>query len=86
MREFVIFLRNNTMQGALVSELKKHTLMLHQKCAYQMKVNFFPAVIGEIDDDDNKKGKGKIRDYKLRCNMSFHSITLHLKRDSRERC
>lgn len=27
--------------------------MLHQNCAYKMKVNFSPSVIGEIDDDDD---------------------------------
>lgn len=34
--------------------------MLYQKCAYQMKVNFFPAVIGEIDDDNKKNGSFEI--------------------------
>lgn len=47
-----------------------------------MKVNFFSAVIGEIDDDDNNENKKAVRDYKLRCNVSFHSITLHLKLES----
>lgn len=45
-----------------------------------MKVNFLHAVIGEIDDN-GKKTKRYIRDYKLRCNTSFHSIILHLKHE-----
>lgn len=71
------------------------------------KLTFFlvAAVIGEIDDDNGRRGAEKRlrnewryekkkhfgapvswrdrdhRDYKLRCNASFHSITLHLKQE-----
>lgn len=46
MGEFVIFLRYKTRLVAVDGESEQHTVMLYQKCAYQMKVNFFHAVIG----------------------------------------
>lgn len=53
MGEFVIFFTIKS--GWRTRQNNSETLMLHQKCAYEMKVNFFHAVIGEIDDDGDKK-------------------------------
>ena len=50
----------------------KHT----KKAAYKMKVNFFPLWLARTRWCWWWKNA---RDYKLRCNMSFHSIILHLK-------
>lgn len=66
-------------------KVKKHSLMLHQKCAYQMKVNFFRAVIGEIDDDDNNertKNTNSRLQIALQCELSLY----HFTPESRERC
>lgn len=76
MGEFVIFYDTTRVVEA---PLKK--AVLYQKCAYQMKVNFLPAVIGEIDDDDNSEWtmQGRCEHSRLQiallCELSLYHFT-----------
>lgn len=51
--------------------------VLYQKCAYQMKVNFLPAVIGEIDDDNSEwETQGRWEHMRLQIAL-LYELSLH---------